>query len=433
MQNQFEGKELKKVGIGIIGLGTVGEGVWGILNRKKEELLLRSGIEIEIIKVCDINRKKKNSLKIPSQIFTDLWEEVVEDKRIGIIVELIGGLHPAKEIILSAIKKDKYIVTANKALLSEYGNEIWSEGRIFFEASVMSGVPVLKSIKEGLIANRIEKILGIINGTANYILTKMEEGKTYETALKEAQRKGFAEADPALDVEGTDSAHKLSVLSYLSFGSWVSPKDILVEGITSLTPEDLRYAKELGYTIKLLAIGKRDNNSIELRVHPTLLPLSHPLSNVKEEFNALLIKGDEVGEITFGGKGAGSYPTASAIVSDIIESAKSFVKREKFSRSISASPYSLKVVSPSELVLPYYLRFNALDEPGVLSSISGILGKKGISIEQVSQKGRKKKGAVPIVMMTHEAKEKSIKEAIKEIDKLPFIKKKTLLLRVENF
>lgn len=421
---------MRKIGIGIVGLGTVGQGVWEILSEKKKELSFQSGFEIEILKSCDIDKEKKNKLKIPSKIFTNSWEEVTEDKEIKIIVELVGGFHPAKEIILSAIKNGKYVVTANKALLSEYGDEILNKGKIFFEASVMSGVPVLKSIKEGLVANRIEKILGIINGTSNYILTKMEEGKTYKVALKEAKRKGFAEANPRLDVEGWDSAHKLSILSYLSFGTLVKPKNMLIEGITSLTPEDLKYAKELGYSVKPLAIGKRYKDSIELRVHPTLLPLSHPLSNVKKEFNALFIKGDEVGEITFEGKGAGSHPTASAIISDVIDAGKHLLGGKN--EILSFHHNSLRLVNSQDINTKYYLRFTALDKPGVLSSISGILGKKKISIEQVSQKGRKKKGSVPIIMMTHEANEKYMKEAIEEIDKLPFIKKETLLIRVEN-
>ncbi|MCD6218919.1 homoserine dehydrogenase [Candidatus Calescamantes bacterium] len=421
---------MKRIGVGIIGLGTVGRGVWEIIKEKGKELHSRCNVNLEIQKVCDKETGRRESLDIPSSIFTDSWEEVVKDNNVEIVVELIGGIHPAKEIITSSLEKGKYVVTANKALLAECGEELLNKRGIFFEASVMGGVPVVKTIKEGLVANRIEKILGIINGTTNYLLTRMEEGNEYREALREAQEKGFAEADPTLDVEGWDSAHKLSILAYLSFGVWVKPENMLVEGISFLTPDDIKYAYQLGYTVKLLAIGKRKGNALEIRVHPTLLPLSHPLSGVKEEFNALFLKGDEVGEITLQGKGAGSHPTASAVVSDLVEAALSNIKGD--TSSILPPSSSLHLVDSDDFTLRYYIRFTALDKPGVLSRISGILGEKGISISSVVQKGRREGEAVPIIMMTHEAKEKNLKEALEEIDRLPIIRRKTIFIRVEN-
>ncbi len=422
---------MKQVGIGIIGLGTVGSGVWEIIKQKGQELLARSDVELQVLKVCDKDAARKEALGIPAATFTDSWEEVVRDPRIRIVVELIGGMHPAKEIITSALQEGKYIVTANKALLAECGEELLSKGEIFFEASVMAGVPVVRTIKEGLVANRIEKILGVINGTANYILTSMERGNEYEAALKEAQEKGFAEADPSLDVEGWDSAYKLSILAYLSFGVWVKPGNMLVEGISKLMPGDIEYAHQLGYTLKLLAIGKKKGDLLELRVHPTLLPLSHSLAGVKGEFNALFIKGDEVGEITLQGKGAGSRPTASAVVSDLVEAALFNLKGT--THAILPPSASLKLAEAQDIPLRYYIRLTALDKPGVLSRIAGILGEKGISIASVVQTERKEGEAVPIIMMTHEAKERNLKEALSEIDRLSIIRKETLFIRVENF
>ncbi|NOZ63696.1 MAG: homoserine dehydrogenase [Caldiserica bacterium] len=422
---------MKEIGIGIIGLGTVGSGVWEIIRQKGKELLARSDVELQVLRVCDKDSTRKEALGISGSIFTDSWEKVVRDPRVSIVVELIGGMHPAKEIITSALQEGKYIVTANKALLAACGEELLGKGEIFFEASVMGGVPVVKTIKEGLVANRIEKILGVINGTANYILTSMEKGSDYKEALQEAQEKGFAEADPTLDVEGWDSAYKLSILAYLSFGVWIKPEDMLVEGISKLMPGDIEYARQLGYTVKLLAIGKKKGDLLELRVHPALLPLSHSLSGVKGEFNALFIKGDEVGEITLQGKGAGSRPTASAVVSDLVEAALFNLKGT--THAILPPSASLRLADAQNLPLRYYIRFTALDKPGVLSRIAGVLGEKGISIASVVQIERKEGEAVPIIMMTHEARERNLKEALSEIDKLSIIKKETLFIRVENF
>jgi len=422
---------MKEVKVGIIGWGTVGNGVVKLITEKKEEIERKSGVRIILKKVCDIDLERERDVKLPPPLLTTDAQEVINDPEIDVVVELIGGIHPAREYILKALEKKKKVVTANKALLAEEGKEIFEKARetgkgIYFEASVMAGVPILKSLKEGLVANDIDEILGIINGTTNYILSSMEKGKTYTEALKEAQKKGFAESDPTLDVEGWDSAHKLCILTYLSFGVWPPLDKLLVEGITGITPLDLEYAKQLGYSIKLLAVGKKEKGNLQLRVSPTLIPLTHPLASVRDEYNALFVKGDAVGGVTFQGKGAGSLPTASGVLSDIIDTVKNaqpWLPEEK----------QIPLLNPDDMVLSYYLRFTVVDKPGVLSSIAGILGKRRISIESVVQKGRRVKGTVPVIMMTHEAREGDVREALKEIDSLPVVKKKTLLIRVEKY
>ncbi len=426
----------KEVNIGLIGLGKVGSGVVKLLRERKEILREKLGFPLNLVKICDIDTRKKEEVEREGILFTTQGEEILYAPEIHIVIELIGGIEPAKKYVMEAINQGKYVVTANKALLAECGEEIFSLSKakgkeIFFEASVMSGVPLLRMIREGLVANRIDYILGIINGTTNYILTQMEEGLSYKKALSTAQRKGFAEPDPTLDVKGLDTAHKLIVLSYLVFGKSISMEDVLIEGIEGLTPQDLEYAKEFGYAVKLLALGKVESEELEVRVHPTLIPFPHPLSRVKGETNALYLKGDAVGDIFVAGKGAGRLPTASAVVADVVEAAKRVVEgKEKVVWSPPAS--NLRIKRKEDIRTNYFLRFMAVDKPGVLAKISGILAQHHISIASVIQKGRGKKIAVPIIMMTHEAKEKDMQKAKEEIDKLSVIKEKTLLLRVEN-
>jgi homoserine dehydrogenase len=368
---------------------------------------------------------------------------VINDPEIDILMELIGGFEPAKTFILKAIRKGKHIVTANKALLALHGDEIFREAHRFgvdinFEASVGGGIPLIRSIKEGLVANRIQSIFGILNGTSNYILSKMtDEGRNFKEVLREAQEKGYAEADPTYDIEGIDAAHKLTILIRLAFGTSIQFKEIMTGGISEITPLDIHFSKEFGYRIKLLAIAKIDKGRIEARVHPTMIPEVHLLSTVEGVFNAIYIKGDSVGPTLFYGQGAGQMPTGSAVVSDLVELGRNVLIRAS-GRRVPLLSYQESAIEKiplkkmDDVVMPFYMRFSALDRPGVLSKISGILGKNDISIASVIQKGRQVNGAVPIVMMTHEAKEKNVHRALREIDRLGMILGKTIFIRVEN-
>jgi homoserine dehydrogenase len=368
---------------------------------------------------------------------------VVNDPDVDIVVELIGGYDPAKRFILKAIENGKQVVTANKALLAAHGDEIFSSAskngvEVGFEASVGGGIPLIRSIKEGLVANRMKMLFGILNGTANYILSKMsDEGSPFGEVLKEAQALGYAEADPTFDVEGIDAAHKLTILLAIAYGVPIDFEAVYTEGISKITPLDIKFMKEFGYRIKLLAISKDDGEAIEARVHPTLIPADSMLANVGEAYNALYIKGDAVGNVMLYGPGAGMMPTGSAVVSDLVDVARNLLNGA-IGRvpSLGYQPASLgarRIRSIEELDAQYYFRFSVEDRPGVLSKISGILGNHQISIKSVHQKGRDLVGAVPIVMITHEAKEAAVKVALSEIDRLDVVKEKTVLIRIEGW
>lgn len=431
------------VSIGIIGLGTVGTGVVRILLEKRREIERRLGFPLLISRIADINIKKikdKKGIKLPGSFFTADAEAVLNDPGIDIVIELIGGIHPAKEFILEAIKKGKHIVTANKFLLATEGSDIFKAAQknnveVGFEAAVAGGIPIIKIIRESLVGNKVQSIYGIINGTSNYILTKMtEEGVDFSTALKEAQALGYAEANPKLDIEGIDAAHKLSILAALSFGVPFSFKKIYTEGITKITPLDIKFASEFGYKVKLIAIAKHMNNKVELRVHPTMLPREHMISSVNGVFNAVYVEGDAIGPALYYGRGAGEMPTGSAVVSDIVDIARN-IKAGAVNRiqgiGMPEKP-DLAIKKMEDVISSYYFRFAAIDKPGVLSSISGVLGAHNISIKSVIQKGRGKEKAVPLVMMTHEAREKDVTNALKEINKLSIVSGKTMYIRVEQ-
>jgi homoserine dehydrogenase len=366
----------------------------------------------------------------------------LEDPKIHIVVELIGGLDAAREFSMKALDNRKHLVTANKALLALHGQEIYqaaAENRVDlgFEASVCGGIPIIRALREGLVANRIQLMLGIINGTANYILTQMsEEGQDFSSALAEAQKKGYAEADPTLDVEGLDAAHKLQILSSIAYGGYIDFDRIHVEGIRSISPLDIKYASEFGYKVKLLAIAKESEGGREVRVHPTLIPVNYILASVGGVFNAVYIKGDAAGPILLYGQGAGQMPTASAVVSDIVEIAQDILSQRP-SRSSSlpmrkAEEVGIAVLDISETQSRYYLRVSALDKPGVLSKVSGILGTHHISISSVIQKERREESSVPVVMMTHEAREGNMRQALQEIDQLDVVTAATICIRVEG-
>ncbi len=434
---------MKEIKVGLIGFGTVGSGVARILQKNSRLIEKRMGARLILKRIADVDLKTNRGVKLKPGVLTPRAEEVIRDPEIDIVMELIGGIEPAKTFILRALRNRKHIVTANKALLALHGDEIFREAHRFgmdvnFEAAVGGGIPLIRSIKEGLVANRIHSIFGILNGTSNYILSKMtDEGGNFKEVLKEAQQKGYAEADPTYDIEGTDAAHKLAILARLAFGTPLRFKEIFIGGISEITPLDIQFGREFGYRIKLLAIAKMEKGKIEVRVHPTMIPEGHLLSTVDGVFNAIYVKGDAVGPVLFYGQGAGQMPTGSAVVSDLVELGRNVLTRASGRRVplLSFQEWALGEIplkKMDDVVMPFYIRFSALDRPRVLSKISGILGKNDISISAVNQKGRQINGAVPVVMMTHEAKEKNVHQALKEINRLGVIVGKTVFIRVEN-
>ena len=425
----------------MIGLGTVGTGAFRILRENAQIIQRRVGIPVEVTKVAVRDLKRDRGIAIPDGLLTTDASRIIEDPEIDIVVELIGGYQPAKELILAAIARGKHVVTANKALLAEHGVEIHEAARrtgvsIGFEGSVGGGIPVIKALKEALAANRILSIYGIINGTSNYILTKMtEEDRSFADVLAEAQRAGYAEADPTFDVGGIDTAHKLAILVNLAFGAHVNLKEIYTEGITSISPLDIDFGKVLGYKLKLLAIAKmHEGGKAEARVHPTMVPDEYPIAKVGGVYNAIQIVGNACEDIMLYGRGAGSMPTGSAVVGDIMDIARQILiepsRKLPAAEPGDASPVELQ--SMDSITSLYYFRFMALDQPGVLSQISGILGRHRISIAQMIQRGRKAGGSVPLVIMTHMARERDIQTALVEIKALSCITEEPILIRVEG-
>ncbi|MDP1853149.1 MAG: homoserine dehydrogenase [Candidatus Omnitrophota bacterium] len=430
---------MKRVNIGLIGFGTVGSGVARALLERKSLLAKRSGIELVLKKICDKDLSRRRSVIVNKSLLTDNVNEILNDKEIDIVIELIGGIHPAKEIIIEALKKGKHVVTANKALLAEEGLGLFKladrlNKNIYFEASVGGGIPLIKSLKEGLVANRVEAIYGIVNGTCNFILTQMSErGISFKDALAEAQKRGFAERKPTLDIEGFDSAHKLAVLTQLAFGKFVKMSDIFIEGISRISLQDIRYAAELGLVIKLLAIAKKEKDELEVRVHPTMIPRDHLLASVGGAFNAIYISADMVGDMLFYGLGAGQNPTASAVVSDLVSLAQALNGEEAYVRPFDFSQgKSIRHLRKiDQISTRFYIRFMAIDKPGIFAKISGILGKYKISIASVAQKERRRAKIVPVVIITHEALEKSMRIALEKINKLAIVKE-AVAIRMEE-
>ena len=427
---------MKKVRIAILGLGNVGTGVWKILDTNKREIRKRSGYDIEVAKILVRDKSKPRSVDVPEEIVTTNFEEILYDDSIKIVVELMGGVEPAKDYMLDAIRNNKHVVTANKFVLATHGNELLDAAHahgvmLYYEASVAGGIPIIHGISESLTANKIVEILGIINGTTNFILTKMsQESMEFEDALRLAQEKGYAEADPTSDVEAYDAMYKLAILGSLSFGSRVNVESIFREGITGIKSIDIQYAKEFGYVIKLLAIGKERDGELELRVHPAMIPANHPLANVNDAFNAIFIKGNAVGDLMLYGRGAGDLPTGSAVVGDIISVLRNDIddivpaeKKEKVSK--------LKVQSMEATVCEYYVRFTVTDTPGTLGDIAAIFGKNEVSLASVIQKGKSGR-EVPLVFITHETTEKNMNNAIRVIKELPTVVKVENIIRVEK-
>jgi homoserine dehydrogenase len=432
----------QSISIGLVGLGTVGSGVAEILLRQKNLLSERIGVPLVLKKVAEKDRKKALRLGLKGNQIASSWKELVEDPSIPILVELIGGTTEAKKIILAALRNGKHVVTANKALLATSGKELFELAHrrkldICFEAAVGGGIPILRALREGLVANQIKSIHAIINGTCNYILSEMSErGEEFASVLKKAQELGYAERDPRFDIDGIDAAHKLALLIAIAYGIQVKMGDIFIEGIRRITPFDFECAQRFHFSIKLLAIAKKSPRGIEARVQPCMIPVTNPLSSVREAFNAILIDGDYVGPSLLYGKGAGKNPTASAVVGDIVEIARNLLKGVSYTvppLGYERGDFRRAVLAPIEsMESEYYLRFSVVDRPGVLSRIAGILGREGISISSVYQHGQGLGRTVPIVILTHLAKMKSVLKSIQIIDRLSVVKAKTLLVPIEN-
>ena len=438
----------KTIHIGLIGLGTVGTGMASVLIEQEELITRRLGARLLLTQIADMDIKRSRGIKIKKSILTTDPYDIIRNPKVDIVVELIGGVDTAYKLILDAIAHGKHVVTANKALLATHGEEIFKAAElagieVLFEGAVGGGIPIIRAIKEGFSADKITSLFGIVNGTSNYILTKMsDEGRGFSEVLEDAQSLGYAEADPTLDVGGGDSAHKLAILAMLSFGTSVSVKDIFTEGIDKVAPQDIVFAEQFGYKMKLLAIAKQDKETLEVRVHPTMIPKNEILAKVNGVFNAICIVGQSVGETLFYGRGAGSMPTGSAVVSDLIAIARNILCNGK-GRALLHFPVPQEgMISSERVFLPikpmeeiesrYYLRFMVEDMPGVLSIISGVLGKHHIGIASVIQQGRKEAGAVPLVMMTHKAREKDVQMALKKINQSNSVYKPTVLIRVEG-
>lgn len=433
---------MKAINIGMLGCGTVGTGVAKILLENRDLISSRVGACLNLRRVADIDIDRNRGVQFDPGVFIADARKVVDDPEIDIIIEMIGGEGIAKALILSAIENGKQVVTANKALLAKEGNVIFKSAAekgvdLAFEASVGGCMPVVKTLRESLAGNQIRSMIGILNGTCNYIFTKItDEKSTFEKALAEAQASGFAEADPTLDVEGFDTAHKLAILGALAYGMEINFDDIYIEGISNIAPLDIEFAEQFGYRIKLLAISKYKDDAVEARVHPTMIPLNNILSSVNGTLNALAITGDAVGDILLYGHGAGMMPTASAVVSDTVDVARNLLTgatgRIPLLSFQTNTIRKIPVLPMDEIYTHYYFRFSALDRPGVLSKISGILGHHDISIKFVHQKGRKTNGAVPVVMVTHLAKEADVKKALSELAGIDVVSGRPVLIRIED-
>ena len=434
---------MKPIHVGLLGIGTVGGGTWTVLSRNQEEITRRAGRGIVITKVADKDVERAKKITGGKVAVTADANEVVTDPDIDIVIELIGGYTFAKDMVLKAIANGKHVVTANKALLATHGNEIFAAAQkkgvmVAFEAAVAGGVPIIKALREGLSANRIEWIAGIINGTSNFILSEMrDKGLSFDTVLAQAQKLGYAEADPTFDIEGIDAAHKLTIMSAIAFGIPMQFEKAYTEGITKLTQEDIRYAEQLGYRIKLLGITRKTAEGIELRVHPTLIPTRRLIANVEGVMNAILVKGDAVGATMYYGAGAGAEPTASAVVADLVDVTRMHTADpEQRVPHLAFQPDQLAataILPMEEVVTSYYLRMRVLDRPGVLADITRILADGAISIGAMVQKEPSEgEEQVDIIMLTHQAREKHVNAAIAAIERLPVVTGKVTRIRLEE-
>ena len=430
---------MRQIGIGIAGFGTVGAGVYKHIEGNRQLLCERLGRELVVRKVALRDPSRPRPIAPPADRVTTRWQDLVEDPQVQIIVELMGGIETAKELVLSAIGRGKIVVTGNKALLAEHGQAIFEAAArhrvpIFFEAAVAGGIPIIKSIREAFVGNHIRSIHGIINGTCNYILSRMtQSGLGFEQALAEAQEAGYAEADPTLDINGWDAAHKALILAALAYGFWPATSQIAVRGIEAITATDIEFARKLGYRIKLLAVIKADEKrAVEVRVHPTLIPESHVLASVSGAFNAIAVHGDIVGETLFYGRGAGQDPTASAVLSDIAEAASVL---DGPCGHFGFTPTNLyNTCKPeAESIISCYLRLSVIDRPGVLAQVAGILGAEEIGISSVIQPEAHEEASTPLILMLHEAPLGAIHRALEALSALDCIKRPPRMIPVESF
>jgi homoserine dehydrogenase len=434
---------LQPVKIALLGLGTVGGGTLGVLRRNAEEIARRAGRGIAVTRVAVRDLDKTRNLSLKGMDVTADANAIVADPDVAIVCELIGGIEPARSLVLSAIERGKHVVTANKALIALHGNEIFAAAQrkgviVAFEAAVAGGIPIIKAIREGLSGNRIQIVAGIINGTCNYILTRMRErGADFRSVLAEAQRLGYAEADSSTDIDGIDAAHKLTILASIAFGIPLQFDKVYTEGIGGIGAMDIAYAEELGYRIKSLGIARHDGGGIELRVHPTLIPKRHPIAGVDGVMNAVLVVGDVVGSTMFYGRGAGAEPTASAVVSDLVDVVRVMTSDpENRVPHLAFQPNAITdiAVKPMDSVrTAYYLRLNAVDKPGVLANVTAILGKLEISIEAIIQKEPDRNAnVVPVIFLTQRVVERNMNEAIRQIEALDSIHGRVYRVRVET-
>ncbi|AJE03309.1 homoserine dehydrogenase [Geobacter pickeringii] len=433
---------MNEIKVGLLGFGTIGTGVAKLLATNADLIAAKVGAPVTLKKIADLDITTDRGISVPAGVLTTNADEVLTDPEISVVIELIGGYNPAKAFVLKAIENGKHVVTANKALLALHGAEIYAAAarkgvEVLFEAAVGGGIPVISALRGNMAANNFSTVFGILNGTCNYILTRMtKEGVDFADVLRNAQELGYAEADPTFDVEGVDTAHKLALLVSLCFGTRVNFDDIHTEGISSLSSVDIKFARDFGYKIKLLAIGKRDADGVEARVHPTMIPVSNPLADVDGVFNAIRFTGDFIGPVMFYGRGAGMDPTASAVAGDIIDIARNIMTG--IGRRAAPLGYgdnavvTLPIKPMGSIEGKYYLRFSAVDKPGVLAKISGVLGKYDISIESMVQSARMAGEEVPIVIMTHEAREEYVRKALDEIDTFDIITQKSRLIRIED-
>jgi len=424
------------INIGLLGCGTVGGGVVKLLAKNRDTIAKKTGSEIIIKKVLEKDIHKCIQIGLAAELVTNQLEDILNDDSIAIVVELIGGIEPAFSYITAAMQKGKHVVTANKDLIAVKGKELFEIAQennvdFYFEASVAGGIPIIYPLKQSLAGNHIEEVIGILNGTTNYILTKMsQEGRDYSEVLREAQELGYAESDPTADVGGFDAARKIAILSSIAFNSRVTLDDVYVEGITTITPRDIQYARELGFVVKLLAIAKEVEGKIQARVHPAFIPLNHPLAYVNDVFNAVFVRGDAVGEIMHYGRGAGEMPTASAVVGDIIEIGRNMAFNT--STRIGCTCYEEKAILPmNELSAQYYIRMTVTDRPGVLAGIAGVFGNNAVSIATVLQKTNTEDMA-ELILITHTVKEKDLQDSLTVLKGMNIVGQINSVIRLEG-
>ncbi|MFW5813004.1 MAG: homoserine dehydrogenase [Fibrobacterota bacterium] len=432
---------MQEVKIGLVGAGTVGGGVVKILNARAEHFRNGLGLPVKLARIVDKATDRFAALPVGDAVCSSDVNDILNDESISVVIELVGGTTFARKVVIDSLNKKKHVITANKALIAEYGPEIFEAAdkngvSVYFEASVGGGMPVIKSIREGMVGNDVLSIKTIINGTCNYILTRMTaDGLPFKQVLREAQENGYAEADPALDIEGGDTGHKVAILASLVSNGYVPFEKISIEGVTSITQDDIGFAQEMGYTIKLLGVIKKTGDSdLDVRVHPVMLHGDHILASVSDVFNAVLLEGDAVGQILIYGKGAGEMPTASAVVSDVIDVARNVVGKApvRISMDFYNSDRRIPVLPMENITSRYYLRFAVTDKPGVLASMTRHLGDEGISIASVMQSEEYSDDSVPIIILTHTVSERGIREAVAKIEKEDYIKARTQIIRIED-